>query len=53
VGLLANGLGPDYPALLLEVIAAERAPESGIELVTSGPDAAGGTRVATLLLTQK
>ena len=34
-------------ALLLEVVAAERAPESGstrIELVTSGPDAAGSTR---------
>jgi phosphatidylserine/phosphatidylglycerophosphate/cardiolipin synthase-like enzyme len=40
-------------ALLLEVVAAERAPESGstrIELVTSGPDAAGSTRDTGVVL---
>ncbi len=51
-GLLANGLGPGHAALLLEVIAAERAPESGIELVTSGSDAAGGTRDTGVVLRQ-
>jgi hypothetical protein len=48
-GLLASGLGADHAALLLEVVAAERAPESSIDLVTSGP-AAGGTRDTGVVL---
>jgi phosphatidylserine/phosphatidylglycerophosphate/cardiolipin synthase-like enzyme len=50
--LLAGGLGAEHAALLLEVIAAERAPEFGVELVTSGPDAAGGTRDTGVVLRQ-
>jgi hypothetical protein len=46
-GLLGNGLAVDHAALLLEVLLAERCRgdrDAELELVTSGPDAAGVTR---------
>jgi phosphatidylserine/phosphatidylglycerophosphate/cardiolipin synthase-like enzyme len=52
---LEGGLGAEHAALLLDVVAAERAPElttSKIELVTSGPDAAGGSRDTGVVLRQ-
>jgi phosphatidylserine/phosphatidylglycerophosphate/cardiolipin synthase-like enzyme len=44
--LLATGLAPEHAALLVGAIAAERLSpaRSVLELVTSGPDAVGGTR---------
>jgi phosphatidylserine/phosphatidylglycerophosphate/cardiolipin synthase-like enzyme len=51
--LLENSLGLEHAALLLEAVAAERTPElkaSKIELVTSGPDAAGSTRDTGVVL---
>jgi phosphatidylserine/phosphatidylglycerophosphate/cardiolipin synthase-like enzyme len=53
--LLTSGLGTEHAALLLDVVAVERTPESGstkIELVTSGPDAIAGTRDTGVILRQ-
>lgn len=53
--LLASGFGPEHAALLLEVVAAERMPGSEamkVELVTSGPDAAGDSRDTGVILRQ-
>jgi phosphatidylserine/phosphatidylglycerophosphate/cardiolipin synthase-like enzyme len=45
VSLLASGLAPEHAALFLDAVAAEReSSSSALELVTSGPDAAGISR---------
>jgi hypothetical protein len=52
---LAGGIEPQHAALLLEVAACERLGEARlveIELVTSGPDLAGGTRDTGVVLRQ-
>ena len=51
--LLSAGFAADHAALLLDAIAAEQsspARSTLLELVTSGPDAAGGTRDAGVVL---
>jgi len=51
--LLSTGLAPEHAALLVGAIAAERSsPErsAALELVTSGPDAVGGTRDTGVVL---
>jgi phosphatidylserine/phosphatidylglycerophosphate/cardiolipin synthase-like enzyme len=53
--LLANGIRPEHAALLLDAIAAEKTATAGatkVELVTSGPDAAGRTRDTGVILRQ-
>jgi phosphatidylserine/phosphatidylglycerophosphate/cardiolipin synthase-like enzyme len=51
--LLCSGLGLHHAALLLDAVAAERNPSADaavVELVTSGPDIAGGTRDTGVVL---
>ena len=51
--LLSTGLAPEHAALLVGAIAAERSSPkrtAALELVTSGPDAVGGTRDTGVVL---